>query len=61
MADTTDFETFEETAVIQTTNAEAPAAPLPEIPYIKLFGRWSCEDVQISDMSLQVKTAKFWA
>ena len=32
------------------------AAPPPpaELPEIKLFGRWSCDDVQISDMSLQV-------
>ncbi len=32
------------------------AAPPPpaELPEIKLFGRWSCDDVQISDISLQV-------
>lgn len=29
------------------------AAPA-ELPEIKLFGRWSCDDVQVSDMSLQV-------
>merc|ERR1712137_1452427 len=31
------------------------AAPPPpaELPEIKLFGRWSCDDVQISDISLQ--------
>jgi small subunit ribosomal protein S5e len=28
--------------------------PMAELPEIKLFGRWSCDDVQISDMSLQV-------
>lgn len=26
----------------------------PELPEIKLFGRWSCDDVQIKDMSLEV-------
>lgn len=25
-----------------------------ELPEIKLFGRWSCDDVQVSDISLQV-------
>merc|ERR1711971_1400646 len=37
--------------------AEAPptelAPVLPELPQIMLFGKWSCEDVQVSDMSLQ--------
>jgi len=28
--------------------------PQVELPEIKLFGRWSCDDVQVSDMSLQV-------
>ncbi|CAH1390727.1 unnamed protein product [Nezara viridula] len=28
-------------------------APTAELPEIKLFGRWSCDDVQVSDMSLQ--------
>merc|ERR1712127_997122 len=39
-------EGHEETAVAV---AQPPPAELPEI---KLFGRWSCDDVQISDMSL---------
>ena len=30
-----------------------PAAVLTEIPEVKLFGKWSCEDVQVTDMSLQ--------
>lgn len=34
-----------------------PVAQPPELPEIKLFGRWSCDDVQVSDMSLQVKKA----
>lgn len=29
-------------------------APAAELPEIKLFGRWSCDDVHIADMSLQV-------
>lgn len=28
------------------------AAPPSELPEIKLFGRWSCDDVTVSDMSL---------
>ncbi len=32
----------------------AAPPPMAELPEIKLFGRWSCDDVQISDMSLQV-------
>lgn len=27
---------------------------IAEIPEIKLFGKWNCDDVQVSDMSLQV-------
>jgi small subunit ribosomal protein S5e len=26
-----------------------------DLPDIKLFGRWSCDEVQVSDMSLQVR------
>lgn len=33
------------------------AAPTAEMPEVKLFGRWSCDDVQVSDMSLQVCSA----
>lgn len=35
------------------TNA-APAQVTAELPEVKLFGRWSCDDVEVSDMSLQV-------
>ena len=31
----------------------APAPVISEIPEVKLFGKWSCEDVQVPDMSLQ--------
>ncbi|KAJ8935169.1 hypothetical protein NQ318_015957 [Aromia moschata] len=30
-----------------------PALKIAELPEIKLFGRWNCDDVQVSDMSLQ--------
>lgn len=43
-------ETYEEEAVDDAL-AYANAAELPEI---KLFGRWSCDDVNVSDMSLAV-------
>ena len=45
-------ENFEEDTAAQF-EAVAPA-PLAELPDIKLFGRWSCDDVQVSDMPLQV-------
>lgn len=43
--------TYEEEVV------EVAAAPIvsAELPDIKLFGRWSCDEVQVSDMSLQVR------
>lgn len=31
------------------------APKMAELPEIKLFGRWNCDDVQVSDMSLQVR------
>jgi hypothetical protein len=45
-------ETYEEEAQL----VEAAPAPVvsAELPDIKLFGRWSCDEVQVSDMSLQV-------
>lgn len=36
-------------AVLDTVSVPQPA----ELPDIKLFGRWSCDDVQVNDMSLQ--------
>ena len=29
--------------------------PGAELPEIKLFGKWSCDEVNVSDMSLQVR------
>lgn len=45
---------YEDTAQVIETVAPVVAAELPDI---KLFGRWSCDDVQVSDMSLQVSGA----
>lgn len=42
---------YEDTAQVVETVAPVVNAELPDI---KLFGRWSCDDVQVSDMSLQV-------
>lgn len=41
--------------VLSTVGAElsSPMALSAELPEIKLFGRWNCDDVQVSDMSLQ--------
>lgn len=39
---------------VAETATEQPSAVVSEMPEIKLFGRWSCDDVQISDMSLEV-------
>jgi len=33
--------------------AEQPVAVVAELPEIRLFGKWACEDVTVSDMSLQ--------
>lgn len=44
-----DFDDGEEVAPMHTPVVEAP-----ELPEIKLFGKWSLDDVQLSDMSLQV-------
>lgn len=52
------FETFEEQpAPIEAeqtiiTTTEVGYAQQPELPEIKLFGRWSCDDVHVADMSL---------
>lgn len=42
-------ETFDEPMGAVTT-----AAAIAVLPDIKLFGRWSCDDVQVDEMSLQV-------
>lgn len=45
-----DFDNFDAPANLDVTPLGQPA----ELPEIKLFGRWSCDDVQVNDMSLQV-------
>lgn len=47
---TAEFEEGEEVAVVQ----QPPVVEAPELPEIKLFGKWSLDDVQLNDMSLQV-------
>lgn len=47
---------FEDTAQVVEAVVPVVAAELPDI---KLFGRWSCDDVQVSDMSLQVGSRAF--
>ena len=32
----------------------AQLEPEADLPEIKLFGKWSCDEVNVSDMSLQV-------
>ena len=51
MAEVDNFETYEEAPAPVIEKVVAPPAELPEI---KLFGRWACDDVQMDDMSLQV-------
>jgi hypothetical protein len=47
--------------ITMTSRLEPIAAPqIAELPEIKLFGRWSCDDVQVSDMSLQVGLLFFY-
>jgi hypothetical protein len=49
-----EVETYDEDAVPVESEATLTVAQPAELPEIKLFGRWSCDDVQVSDMSLQV-------
>lgn len=58
------FETFEDQqpAVIDTSSAIDDGLILAqpsEVPDVKLFGRWSCDDVHVSDMSLAVSWELF--
>jgi len=49
-----EVETYEEETIPAESEATLTVAQPAELPEIKLFGRWSCDDVQVSDMSLQV-------
>lgn len=45
----------EGTGMVAEPHQSISYAPAPaELPEIKLFNKWSCDDVQVSDMSLQV-------
>nr|CAD7392973.1 unnamed protein product [Timema cristinae] len=48
-----EVEVFEEEMIAVESEATVALAQPAELPEIKLFGRWSCDDVQVSDMSLQ--------
>lgn len=52
----TDYDNFDNPSGMD----HAPAAQPAELPEIKLFGRWSCDDVQVNDMSLQVWNVWFY-
>lgn len=45
-------ESWDESGAMDTGESALVAQPA-ELPEIKLFGRWSCDDVQVNDMSLQ--------
>jgi small subunit ribosomal protein S5e len=49
-----EVEAYEEEVLPVESEATLTVAQPAELPEIKLFGRWSCDDVQVSDMSLQV-------
>nr|QBH73360.1 40S ribosomal protein S5 [Essigella californica] len=38
---------------VQMNVDSAPVQVAADLPEVKLFGRWSCDDVEVSDMSLQ--------
>ena len=44
-----------------TEDWDEQIAAVPEIPEIKLFGKWSSDDVQVSDISLTVSVVSFKA
>lgn len=63
------FETFEEQPMEEAGDAAVVAteyeddnviAPAYELPEVKLFGRWSCDDVHVADMSLAVRVFFFF-
>ena len=45
----------EETAAGGEAAVAVEAPVMAEMPEIKLFGKWSCDEVDIIDMSLQVR------
>ncbi|XP_071873585.1 small ribosomal subunit protein uS7-like [Bombus fervidus] len=47
-----DIETYDD-IVVPTTTTLPVALSIAELPEIKLFGRWNCDDVEVNDISLQ--------
>lgn len=45
-------------APIVTENWEENVAPMTDVPEVKLFGKWTSEDLQVSDISLTVGISK---
>lgn len=57
------FDNFEEQPVVaaaEEVEADVGYGATTELPEIKLFGRWSCDDVDVSDMSLAVSVFIFY-
>jgi small subunit ribosomal protein S5e len=53
MSDADAFDNFED-PIVEVVNTQNVALT-SDLPDIKLFGKWNCDDVQVSDISLQVK------
>ena len=45
-------------APAKATDVVGSVEPAAELPEIKLFGKWSCDEVNVSDMSLQVSCTR---
>ena len=51
-----DWDNVDESGNAAAAVASTGADPImSEMPEIKLFGKWSCDDVEVVDMSLQVR------
>ena len=46
--------------VAAPVSGDVDIAATADLPEIKLFGRWSCDEVNVSDMSLQVSKLNAW-
>ncbi len=45
----------EEVETVAAAGGAVELVSAAELPEIKLFGKWSCDEVNVSDMSLQVQ------
>lgn len=55
------FENFDDEAPVQVEQPvqvleDSPVVQTAELPEIKLFGRWTSDDIDISDISVSVST-----